>query len=145
MPNLVKKLPSGATLEVSMAPFQVGNTLLKSVMKEAESVQINVGFKGKSLQELFSAKVTDEVINTLKNAVARLIASESVEQALWPCMSRATYNQVKITPETFESELTRMDYLVVAKEVLVYNLSPFLSSLGSLSTVPKAEGTHVRK
>ena len=130
--NLKKSLPSGAVLEVTLAPFQEGHALFKAVARELEAVPLAVGVKVKNLKELFEAGVSDEILNTLKNVAARLIASDLVEQALWPCMSRATYNQNKIRPDVFEDEKARGDFLIVAKEVLVYNLGPFSSSLGSL-------------
>lgn len=137
-----KTLDSGAKLKITIAPFSVGNRLLKAVTKELETVGINLGMGKGKLNDFFNADVdTDGVINSLKNVVFRLISSETIEVCLWECMERATYQPfgkevgLKITRETFEDEKVRGDYLIVAKEVLVANLSPFFPSLGSkLST-----------
>lgn len=130
--NLKKTLDSGALLEVTLAPFAVGHNLLKSVMRELESVNINLGLKGKNtLKDVFS-DIGDEAVNTIKNLAVRLVASEKVEESLWACMERATYNNIKISRDTFEDEKSRGDYLIVAKEVLWYNLGPFLKNLSSM-------------
>ena len=114
MANLKKTLDSGAVLEVSMSPFEVSHGLLKAVMKETEGINITD---------------KDNVINVIKNFAARIIYSESIQTALWLCMERATYNNIKISKDLFEDEKIRGDYLTVVKEVMVYNLSPFLKSL----------------
>lgn len=130
--NLKKTLDSGNILEVTLAPFEIGHRLLKSVTKELESVKIGLGIKGKNLQDLFEMDINDEAINTIKNIITRLISSDIVEESLWACMERATYNNQKISRDTFENEKAREDFLVVAKEVLWFNLTPFLKHLGSL-------------
>ena len=114
MANLKKTLDSGAILEVSMSPFEVSHGLLKAVMKEVESIKIGG---------------EENPINSIKNFAAKVIYSDSIQAALWTCMERATYNNVKISKDLFEDERIREDYLVIVKEVMVYNLSPFMKSL----------------
>jgi hypothetical protein len=127
-----KTLPSGAVLDMTMCPFQVGDRLLKVVMAEAESVKVALGIKAKTLKDLFDVDFNDEMINTLKNLVARMIASDAVSEVLWQCMERVTYNNQKVTKDTFDKEEARADYLIVFKEVLWFNLYPFFKNLGSL-------------
>jgi hypothetical protein len=143
--NLKKTLDSGSILEVTLAPFEVGHKLLKSVMKELESVKISMGVKAKSLQEFFDLDVNDEAINTLKNLLTRLIGSELVEESLWACMERATYNNKKINRDTFEEVKAREDFLIVAKEVLWFNLSPFLKNISSLFQGIQVKSTQSQK
>ena len=130
--NLKKTLDSGATLEVTMASFEVGHKLLKCVMREVEGVKLSLGVKAKTLQDFFAMEINDEALNTLKNVVTRLIGSDTIDEALWPCMERALYNNQRVSRDLFEDERNRADYLVVAKEVLLFNLSPFLKNLSSL-------------
>lgn len=138
MPNLTKKLDSGADLEVTMASFAESNLLRKAVMREVETVKVSFEGEGKALKDLFQMEMNDAAINTIKNMLMRLAASDSIEDALWPCLGRATYNRKKIDRDTFEDEAARGDYLVVAKEVLWFNLSPFFKNLGSmLSAIPQ--------
>ena len=149
MADFTKKLESGATLEVTMASFAEAHKLLKAVAKELETVNLSFGAKGKGLGDVLSNVGGDEAINTIKNIFVRLIASEEIEAALWACMERATYALpgqtvgLKINRETFEDKRARPDYLPVAKEVLVYTVSPFLQNLSSLfsAIAPKNTGT----
>jgi len=109
--NLVKTLPSGAKLEVTMAGFEDCEHLDEAVKAELRGVDINE----ESLVGLFM----------------RLSSSKAVKTALWPCMSRATYNGQKITRDTFEPEAARADFFPIAQEVMVFNLRPFFQGLGS--------------
>lgn len=132
MANLKKTLESGAVLEISMSSFEVGCRLLKAVTKEIESIKISLGVGVTDIKYIFNEEINDSIVNTIKNLIARTISSDSIEAMVWECMGRATYNNQKITKETFESEQTRADYLVVFNEVLWYNISPFLKNLGSV-------------
>ena len=143
--NLKKTLDSGATLEVTMASFEVGHKLLKCVMREVEGVKLSLGVKAKTLQDFFAMEINDEALNTLKNVVTRLIGSDALDEALWPCMERALYNNQKVSRDLFEDERNRADYLVVAKEVLLFNLSPFLKNLSSLFQGSPAKATESQK
>ncbi len=114
MENLKKKLESGAELDVTLAPFSDGHRLFKAVTKELQEINLSED----SVQKLSM----------------RLLSSEPIENALWPCMARGSYNGLKINPDLFENAEARCDFLEVMKEVLAYNLLPFSKNLGSLST-----------
>lgn len=145
MNNFKKTLDSGSVLEVTMSPFIVGNRLFKAIAKEIQSVDISIGAKGSTVQDIFQLEVSDQAINTVKNIISRLLSSDSVEEVLWQCMERATYNGVKISADVFESEKARGDYFIVAKEVLWFNLSPFVRNLGSLFREIKGSRTDIQK
>ena len=125
MENLKKILPSGAELEVTLASFAEGHRLFKVVTKELETID----FKEDTVQKM----------------AFRLIASEAVEQALWPCMGRATYNQMKVNADLFEDAGIRGDFLAVAKEVLVFNLLPFSKGLDSVFSTFTQKNTDTQK
>lgn len=132
MANLEKTLESGVKVEIQMASWDVCNRLLKSVMREVETVKIGLGL-GNGVKNLAELEVNEEILNTIKDVAARLIASDAVESILWECFKTVTYRGKRITSrETFEPEEARGDYLPIAKEVLVYNLAPFFKSLGSM-------------
>ena len=145
MSNLKKTLDSNAVLEVTLAPFAIGHKLWKAVAKEVETVDVSLGSKVASLQSVFDAEVTDQMLNTIKNIISRVLSSEKIEEVLWQCMERATYNGVKITQDTFEDVKARGDYLIVAKEVLWFNLVPFVRNLGSLFQELKAKNISTQK
>lgn len=121
MENETKTLKSGASLYITLAPFQEGHKLFKVVTR------------------LMASMDAQTVLN--ERLVLKILSSEEVEQALWPCMARATYDGVKITPELFESAKIRCDFLTIATDVLNFNLAPFFPNLVSLSTVPLEENT----
>jgi len=114
MEPLKKTLESGVELTVSLASFPEGHRLFKAVTKELQSV--------------------DLAEDTVQKLSMQLVSSDAIEQALWPCMARATYNGLKVNQELFENAEARCDFLEVMKEVLAYNLVPFSKNLGSLST-----------
>jgi hypothetical protein len=131
-----KTLESGAVLELSICSFKEGTNLMKAVAKELKTTTIAFGVKdAKNFGDLFK-NITDDSMNTLKNLVVGLLSSEEIEAALWPCMERGTYtfNNLtrKINSDLFEDEKVRADYLPILKEVLVFSLAPFFSSLKSL-------------
>lgn len=107
-----KTLPSGATLDMTMAEFEVGLALLEAVTRELETI-----------------KGGENAFEILKNAFARSISSQGIKQALQPCFARCKYNNRQVNNSLFQDEKIREDYLLVVKEVLVYNLTPFSNSL----------------
>jgi hypothetical protein len=109
MANLKKKLDSGAEIEIQMAEFEKGHRLLQAVMKSHIPVE----------------------------SMIDLILSADVQPALWDCLAVCLYNGVKINRGTFDDELARGDYLIVAKEAMTHNIAPFFKGLGSkLSGLP---------
>ncbi|MBW1812130.1 MAG: hypothetical protein JRJ39_00280 [Deltaproteobacteria bacterium] len=145
MDNLKKTLPSGSILEVTLASFEEGNALMKAVVKEVESLKISLGdfnFKNFDINSMMS----DEMINTVKNYAARMVSSDEIETCLWKCIGRARYDNQPITKNLFEKPEKRGDYLIIMKEVLVYNLVPFFSGLGSvLSAIAKTATQNIQK
>jgi hypothetical protein len=126
-----KVLESGALLDLSICSFAEGNRLMKAVAKEIKNTQISLGAKGQ-MGDFLKLQVGDDAINTIKNLVTGLLASDEIEAALWPCIERGTYNGIHIKKDIFEDEKVRADYIPILKEALVYNLSPFFKSLKSL-------------
>ena len=103
---------------MTLAPCAQGMKLFKAVM--AELVGVDVALSSQ-----------DDFINTFKTAFARVLSSDRIEDALWGCLERATYNGSKINRDTFEDEKIRADFFPVAKEVCEFNLAPFSRNLSS--------------
>lgn len=144
MENLKKKLTSGADLEVTPSSFQDAHKLFKATMRELEKVRIELG-AGVKASALLETELTDEVLNTIKNVVTRLAGSEEVEAALWPCMERALWKNRKCNALLFDDPQAREDFLEVAREVLLFNLRPFLRGLGSKFSGVLGLDTEARK
>lgn len=128
------KLKSGATLTIGLAPFAVGTRLLRTISREMSAV--NVEFDLASLKDVGSKD-----INTLKNVLFQLLASESVELSVMECAKKCLYEGQGINGDTFASEAARPDYLPVMMEVVKANLRPFFSGLDLslwISSTPKS-------
>ncbi len=108
-------LPSGAILEVGLAPFGVSKALYQAVLEEAKTLKID------SKDELD--------VNLFKDIFCAGFSSKRIESCLDECMKRTLYNGKKIDSMTFEPEEARQDYMLVCFEVAKANISPFTKSL----------------
>lgn len=109
------KLPSGAELVITVAPFIDSRALYQSILKEMKHLKME-------------AK-TELNTNFVKDIFCSLLSSKEVEVALDTCMKRCTYKGLKIDDDTFESIDARGDYLLVCVEVAKENILPFMKSL----------------
>lgn len=108
-------LPSGAELEITLAPFADSKALYQAMLEEAKTLKIDD---------------TAEVdANLYKDLFCTGLSSKKIEAALTVCMKRATYNGMKITDDVFEPVEARDDYLIVCMEVARENITPFTKSL----------------
>jgi hypothetical protein len=117
METLVKKLESGAEIEIFLADFVDGHRLYKSVARELSKYNLAEG--------------------TVENLSMVLAASDDIDAALWPCLKKVLYSghgfeKKKIEPDIFEKPEIRGDLIEIQKEVLGYNLVPFSKAIGSL-------------
>lgn len=126
-------LKSGAKLQIQLASFAHGTRLLKTVAATLASVEID--FEMSDLKDIGSKD-----INSLKNVLLALVASEGVERDLLECAKKCLYNDQRIVTDTFEPEAARGDYLPVLVEVIKANLRPFFSGL-DLSSLTSSKPT----
>ena len=114
-------LPSGAELEITLAPFMEGERLFTATAECLKSVKVD----GKTdVQDLTSN------INSLKDAFLSCLTSQDMKDAILVCLKRCTYNRKRITNwDVFDSIEARQDYLAVCWEVVKFNLTPFMKSL----------------
>lgn len=108
-------LPSGAKLEITLAPFEAAKTLFQAVLEEMRGLKLDPN--------------ADIDVNLYKDLFCTGFASKKVEAALAECLKRATYNGVKISKDTFEPVEAREDYMQVMLEVAMENLKPFTKNL----------------
>jgi len=109
-------LPSGAVLEIQLAPFGDANKLNKAIAKELKTLSLDS-----------EMNLSDPVF--LKDLVCTALSSDGIESCLWACFKRCTYNNEKISQDTFEKEESRQDYFIVCREVLQEQIGPFVKSL----------------
>ena len=110
-----KELPSGAKLEITPAPWETSKALYKSIASEAVGLKLD--------------PKTEVDVNLYKDLLLTAVASDKIEAKLWECLTRCTYNGIRISKDTFEPMAARGDYLIVCFEVAVVNVSPFMSAL----------------
>lgn len=107
-------LPSGAELEMTMAPFTEGRKLYVAVSRALKATNL----KG------------DLDADVLKDAFIEVSTSKEVEEALLLCLKRCTYNNERILNwEFFEDINKREDYFTLCWEVARFNLYPFMKQL----------------
>lgn len=109
------ELPSGAKLDVKLAPFSDSKALLQAFLEEIKAVKM--------------AADTQLDVNLFKDLFCAGFSSPKVEAALTVCMNRCLYNGLRIDRETFESAEARQDYMLACFEVAKENVAPFTKGL----------------
>ena len=114
-------LPSGAELEMTLAPFMEGERLFSATAECLKGVKVDG-----------NADVTDLTsnLNSLKDMFLSCLTSQAMKEAILACLKRCTYNKQRITSwDIFDDIKAREDYLAVCWEVVKFNLTPFTKSL----------------
>ena len=110
-------LPSGAKLQITMSPFTPAKALFHAILEEGTQLKMSPG---------------DELdVNLFKDIFCVILSSKKIELALWQCMSKALYNKLPISIDTFEDEKAREDYIQVCVEVALVNVQPFMKNLSA--------------
>jgi len=114
-----KKLPSGATLKFTLAPFAEAKALYQSCLEELRGLRVDP---------------KEEVdVNLFKDLFCTGLSSKKIEACLEVCLKRAIYNNgkgdLKIGDDTFEPVEARQDYIPACFEVAKENIAPFVKSL----------------
>lgn len=131
-------LPSGAELEMTLAPFLEGEKLFSATAECLKPVKVD----GLNTEDLTTS------FESLKNAVLSCVTSRELKDSLLACLKRCTYNGQRITSwDIFEDIKAREDYLSVCWEVVKFNLTPFTKnlfskfsmSLGGIETNPESK------
>lgn len=114
-------LPSGAELEMTLAPFLEGEKLFSATAECLKGVKIDG-----------NADVSDLTsnMNNLKDIFLGCVTSAEMKDAILGCLKRCTYSGQRITSwDIFDDVKAREDYLTVCWEVVKFNLTPFTKSL----------------
>ena len=108
-------LSSGAVLKIQLATFAEGKELYQSVLEDLKDLELNP-----------EAEVD---VNFFKDIFCTAFSSKKIEKAVWKCLRRCTYNDEKITEQTFEKVSAREDYFQILMEVAQFNVLPFGKNL----------------
>lgn len=111
------KLPSGAVLKITLAPFSDSKALYQAILEELKQIQ------------MFGVDMT----NVFKDIACVAFSSKKIELCLETCFKRCTYDfgkgDFKIDSQTFESAENRGDYVAACTAVIEENIMPFMKSL----------------
>lgn len=114
-------LPSGAELEMTLAPFMEGERLFSATAECLKGVKVD---GNTDVSDLTSN------LNSLKDMFLSCLTSQAMKEAILACLKRCTYNKQRITSwDIFDDIQAREDYLAVCWEVVKFNLTPFTKSL----------------
>ncbi len=127
--NQTTTFKSGNRLTIQCAPFAVATALRRAVASELKAVAIDTS--GIDFGNLLGSGVP---LNTIKDLLMQLLASEKIENAVWDCIEKGPVllNDMKMTRTMFDGptgEPLRVDYLNSAMEVALANLTPFFAGL----------------
>ena len=115
----IVSLPSGAELEMTLAPFLEGDRLLTATAECLKGLKI-------------SGQEDIDNFSSIKDAFLSCLTSQAMKDAILGCLKRCTYNKQRITSwDIFDDVNARGDYLTVCWEVVKFNLTPFTKNLFS--------------
>lgn len=143
------QLPSGATVMITVAPFQDAWGLTKATLKALKGMS----FSQEELQRDFAS--FGEAASAIPAILDRIISfatSEEVEAAMFKCAVRALYIPanspfefpgMKVNPGLFDDTdhgaAAREDYAQIVARVLEVNCKPFLAKALSGLSGPRKE------
>lgn len=139
MSNLTARLPSGATLEASVASLEACDNLMNAILHEAGLINLDLGKEFEGIKTLADISVNAEMINTVKNAFCQLVKSKTVKDAIFACSKTVLYTpkgegmaqSEKVDRATFEAFERRQDFLFFLQEVAWFNVAPFFGGVSS--------------
>jgi hypothetical protein len=115
-------LPTGAVLDITLLPYEQAWDISQRITKVLETIDIDI----KSID--FKNPTYSDVIG-FKGPLFNILSSKEVLEAAKICLTRCTYNGLKIDSMTFESKESRKNFLPVMYHVLKENISPFFEGL----------------
>lgn len=109
------ELPSGASLEISISPFEVAKELFQTSLEEVKKLNLDPN------------KEIDA--NFYKDLFCVGFSSKKIEACIKQCFEKCLYNGARITKDTFDPVEARQDYLLACFEVAQENIAPFMKPL----------------
>ena len=143
-------LPSGHDLVINHVSFSAASALRRAVAREL--LKVNIQFSESIVPALLSKDIENvkaalggTEVNTLKNVLLVLLASEDMEPLVFECCKKWVLAGKPVTPEVFEDEDLWGDLIPLTKEVARAALLPFFSSLGFPSSTLEKSRTDAQK
>jgi len=141
MNSIKHTAPSGAAVEITLSEFQIGFDLMRAVLKAARAGGIGSKMPEKLSDLAGLANKDVKEIAGFIDIIIDILASKEVEDLIYKCFEKCTYNNARITRDTWDKEDARGDFLWVAYIVGFENIRPFVSHLlsGLKTTFPAAK------
>lgn len=111
-------------VKINVADFISSMKLKKAIQKALLENKIDIA-------SVDFNDIKSGAIDSILELVLTADSNEGVENALFNCLKRCTYNGEKITRDTFEPVEAREDYYEIVVACLKENLSPFFKPLFS--------------
>lgn len=111
------KMPSGAMLRITIAPFEDARALYQSILDEVKALRLD--------------PKSEIDVNLYKDLFCIGFSSKKIESCLDKCFQRVTYNNLKVTKDTWEDVEARQDYMQACIEVAKENILPFVKGLSA--------------
>lgn len=125
---------SGAKVKINVADFEDAQNLKFAIQKALKSENIEL----KNLGDILSSDVWP-----LAKIALAVDCSKEVNDAIWPCLVRCSYNSEKITKQTFEPVNARQDYYEIVASCVKENVGPLFGGVSAvlkkLFSKPKSE------
>jgi hypothetical protein len=127
---------NGVEVRINIADFITSMKLKKEVFKAVKDS--NIALSKLDLDKLLSGHkenisgaVKSGALDSLMEVILTVDSNDKVEEAIFKCLARCTYNGEKITRSTFEPIEARENYYETIIYCLMENLSPFYAPLRS--------------
>ena len=127
---------SKAEVVINMANFIDASRLRVAVLgaiKESgvEISKVDIEKLLSGVKDDMGAAVKSGALDSLLDMVISLDCSDKVNNEIFNCLKRSTYNSEKITRDTFNEPEARGDYYHIVIMCLKVNLTPFFKTLFS--------------
>lgn len=119
---------------INTATFREVTNLKRAILSEIQKNPLGLKLTGESSNILDKEISLDEILNFIKNTVIGLELSESLENCIFECLERCTYDTTEqINKALFDKKPEIwQDYYEIVFECVKENISPFIKSLVSL-------------
>lgn len=131
------EMPSGASLHITVAPFQDAWALMRASLKTLKGMNL----KSEDLKQDMGALLGNpSALALILDRVVDFATSPDVESAIWKCANRALYIPAgspvefpgtKVCPNLFDDpeygNMAREDYAKIVTSLLEVNCKPFLA------------------
>lgn len=138
------RMPSGATLSVTMSPYVSASALTKAILKCLRGLELTPDMVAVDLASLGQKP---ELLSQLLDKLLAVTTSDDVETAIFDCATRASYTvpgidgSARVNRELFDDpkvgDKAREDHYAIFLHVVEVNCKPFFKQAFSKLATPR--------